>query len=336
MPITAQRITDITTDVVKESFFSYFLGREEGDTRHAVLAKFFPAESIVGSAIVGIATSLGGFWEKLAAKIASENGFEVLEVKKYCFQPVHVPAPINTLISSKHQNRMVPHNNVPMSEYETELKNLIATLDIPVDLVFQKLEKGSGIDLLLKKNNTLYAYDLKTVQLNASGGGLYSERLMKWAAYNAIYQKSKGTSDLFEGHIVIPYDPHTRNNWWDRFGGRVYPLDHIDLKLCNDFWDFISGIQNSFQYIEQAVDRLVTQGYPAIYHPSLRQSDPQQSFNILIKTCNVTAADPDNVPTTFVEKIEWECTACDHHFEKSIRWFEKNRFCPSCSLRFLK
>ena len=336
MPLTPARITEITTDVIKLSFFNYFLGREETETKHAVLAAFFPAESVIGSAIVGIATSLGSFWEKLASTIASENGFQVLNPKTDFFQPTHIPTQISALITNHHQRRMVANANIKMGEFVADLQTLISSLNIPSNSSFQTLEKGSGLDLLLQKNNTLYAYDLKTVQMNASGGGLYSERIMKWTAYDAIYQKSKGVNHLFNGHIVIPYDPHAQSNWWDHFAGRVYPLDKSDLKLCNDFWDFMSGVENSFQYIKIAIDNLVNQGFPMIYHPSLYTADAQRSFEILNAACNLRNTVPDIAPKTFVEVIDWECLNCHHQFKKSIRWFEKNRICPSCNANFLK
>lgn len=336
MALTPDRITEITTEVIKQSFFSYFLGREEVETKHAVLAEFFPNESVIGSAIVGIATSLGSFWEKVGSRIASENGFQVLDPKKDFYQPTNIPAEISALITAHHQKRMVANANIPISDYMADLKELVATLNIPTNISFQKLEKGSGIDLLFLKNNTLYAYDLKTVQMNASGGGLYSERIMKWAAYDAIYQKAHGSPHSFSGHIVVPYDPHAQSNWWDHFGGRVYPLDKNDLRLCNDFWDFISGAENSFNYIKIAIDNLVKQGFPKIYHPSLYKSDAQRSFEILNAACNVKNVAPGITPSSFSEKIEWECLACNFHFKQSIRWFEKNRECPNCRVNFLK
>ncbi len=335
MAIPSTRIIEITEEVIKLSFFNYFLGREEVDTKHAILAKFFPNESVIGSAITGLSTSLGSFWEKIAVKLAIENNFTVLNPKVDFLQPNFIPSEIFTLISKNHQKRMAPNANVSFSVYQNDIDTEIKKITLPNNIIFKTLEKGSGIDLLLQKNNNLYAYDLKTVQINASGGALYSERLMKWYAYDAISQKVQNKKYKFHPHIVIPYDPHTHGNWWDNFQGRVYPLDKTDLKLCNDFWDFLTDTQNSFQYIETAIDNLVKSGLPKIYHPSLYKADVIRSFEILKNTCNIAPIDSNISPSSFAEKIEWKCLGCSFKFKQSIRWFERNTICPRCNGKFL-
>jgi hypothetical protein len=252
------------------------------------------------------------------------------------FQPVSVPLEVSALISKYHQQRMVPNAKISINTYNQALNSLINNLTISKDLAFKKLEKGSGIDLLLLKNNVVYAYDLKTVQMNASGGGLYSERLMKWSAFYAIYKKAKGLNNTFNAHIVIPYDPHSQGDWWSHFEGRVYPLDRHDLKLCNNFWDFISGVTNSYQFIELAINNLVSINFPKIYEPSLYSADIQRSYEILLLACNIKNIQPELLPSTFKEKIHWECLVCNDLFNKSIRWFEKNSNCPNCSVGLLK
>lgn len=59
MTLTPIRVTEITKAIVKKAFFNYFLCREEVGTKHVVLSRFFPEESVVRSAIGRIDLGLG-------------------------------------------------------------------------------------------------------------------------------------------------------------------------------------------------------------------------------------------------------------------------------------
>jgi hypothetical protein len=230
MPVASDRITEITKAIIKQSFFNYFLCRQEVGTKHIVLSRFFPNESVIRSAIGGIETSLGSFWEKIAVAIAKENGFQILDPKNDFKEPRFIPEPIMRLLDQYKRKRETARANVPMTNYVNALIAAISALpasEVPVE--YQRLGKGTGVDVYIKKGSDEYAFELKTVQINAGSGSKFNETLMKWATFRALHQKHLGTNNSFHPHLVIPYDPNISSDWWTEFHGRAYPLDHTDL-----------------------------------------------------------------------------------------------------------
>lgn len=339
MAITNNRITEITKEVVKTSFFSYFLCREDVSTRHILLYRFFPEESNIRSAIGGIETSLGTtLWEKIALKIASENGFDVLNPKIDFFQPTPLPTQIRNLLARHKEERENSHTNIPISRYVEELNFVISQLSpTEIPTTFTRLTKGSGVDIFIRRDANEYAFELKTVQINAGGGTKFNETLMKWIAFRALHQKTQNTNNSFNAHIVIPYDPHVISDWWTEFGDRAHPLDQHDLKLGDEFWDFISGCQNSTSSIISAFNELTSEDFHNIYKDCLHQSGTEVSINILKKVSHVTCITPRNeIPSSFGGKITWKCDNCASEFKASIRWFLKIRCCTTCQIQFFR
>lgn len=337
MPITNERITQITKSVVKSSFFKYFLCRESVSTQHILLAKLFPSESVVRSAIGGLETSLGtSLWERIAKKIAVENDFEVLDNKTAIQQPINLPASIRNLLAEHTESRKRPNQNIPISTYTDALLQEIQALE-PADIPSQyvRITKGSGIDVYLRKDNHEYAFDIKTVQINAGSGVKLNSTLMEWVTYKAIQQKFLNTAVVFSAHIVIPYDPHIDSNWWTEFGGRAYPLDHNDLMLGNEFWNFLSGCDNTIESIELAFNELVNEGFHEIYQQCLHETGTHVSVNILNNFANITCLeDHAALPNNFTHKILWKCNDCESQFRSSIKWFLDERNCPECDTNF--
>jgi len=335
MALTSDRVTEITKDIIKTSFFNYFLCREEVSTKHLVLSRFFPEESVVRSAIGGIETSLGSFWEKIAAAIAFENGFEILDPKLDLQEPTIIPNVISQLLDRHKYQREAARAQIPISTYESALTSEIFNLptnEIPTR--FRRLSKGTGADLFFRKGNNEYAFELKTVQINAGSGPKFNETLMKWLTFRALHQKYLGTQYFFKAHVVIPYDPHISSNWWTEFGDRAYPLDHKDLMLADEFWNFISGIPNTLLSITKAFDDLVIENFQNIYKNSLYKSGPNESIRIIESVCGVVSETSlQNRPRDFVTNLKWKCNSCSHTFDKSIRWFTRSRACPGCSIQ---
>ena len=333
MALTNNRITEITKDVVKTSFFNYFLCRKDVSTRHILLYRFFPEESNVRSAIGGIETSLGiTLWEKIASKIALENGFDVLNPKTDFLQPTTLPTSIRNLLALHKELRESTRANIPISQYIVELDSVISQLDsTEMPTTFTRLTKGSGADIYLRKEGNEYAFDLKTVQINAGGGTKFNETLMKWVTFRALHQKHQNTTNAFSAHIVIPYDPHVTSNWWTQFGDRAYPLDRVDLKLGDEFWDFISGCRNSTTSITDAFDELISEDFHNIYRNCLHQTGIPVSIDILKRVSNVTCTTPQiEMPDGFGKKLAWQCDVCGNEFRASIKWFLGKRHCPGC------
>ena len=333
MALTSARVTEITKGIIKTAFYNYFLCREEVSTKHLVLSRFFPEESIIRSAIGGIETSLGSFWEKVATAIASENGFDILNPKLDLQEPINIPTIISQLLDLHKYQREAAHAQIPMSQYESALTSELLKLqasDIPTK--YRRLSKGTGADLFFRKGKNEYAFELKTVQINAGSGPKFNETLMKWLTFRALQQKYLSTQYSFNAHVVIPYDPHISSDWWTEFGDRAYPLDHKDLMLADEFWNFISGIPDTLIAITKAFNDLVLENFQDIYRDSLYKSGSYESIRIIESVCGVVCETPLQLrPLDFISILKWKCNNCKFKFNKNIRWFTKSRVCPSCN-----
>jgi hypothetical protein len=335
MALTPERVTEITKSIIKSAFFNYFLCRDEVTTKHLVLSRFFPEESVVRSAIGGIETSLGSFWEKVARAIAIENGFQILNPKVDLQEPKHIPTVISHLLDEYKYKRETAHADIPMSAYVLALNAEILKLqptEIPSE--YKRLSKGTGADLFLRKGANEYAFELKTVQINAGSGPKFNETLMKWVTFRALHQKHLSLTNSFHAHVVIPYDPHVTSDWWTQFGERAYPLDHQDLMLADEFWNLISGIPDTLKAITKAFDNLVLEKFQDIYKESIYKSGINESVRIVEVVCDVTCLVPENErPSTFGGNLKWKCNHCSAEFSKSLRWFSGSRTCPSCEVQ---
>jgi hypothetical protein len=323
--------------VVKASFFRYFLCRKEVSTRHILLYRFYPDETNIRSAIGGIETSLGiTLWEKIATRIASENDFEIKNPKVDFLQPTALPLNIRNLLALHKERREEVGANISMSHYIEELNmaiSALATTEIPT--TFRRLTKGSGVDLYLVKGGNEYAFDLKTVQINAGSGTKFNDTLMKWVTFRALHQKHQNTNNSFYAHIVIPYDPHVSSDWWTQFGDRAYPLDRNDLKVANEFWNLLSGCENTITSIANAFDELIVEGFHDIYKNSLHTSGAEVSKDILKKVSKVTLLTAlSAIPTGYGKKLTWKCDNCSTEFRASIKWFLNIRYCSACQSKF--
>ena len=337
MAVADDKIKEITKDVVKESFFKFFLCRKDVQTRHILLYRMFPAESNIRSVMGGLETSLGTtLWERIAKRLAVENGFTVLDPKIDFLQPKHSPEAVRNLIAEHKDRREVPQVNVPISIFTASLTTLVSNIpDSKVPTEFIKLTKGSGVDVFIRKGNTEYAFDLKTVQINAGSGTKFNETLMKWIAFRALHQRRLGSSFNFNAHIVIPYDPHTDSNWWAEFGERAYPLDHSDIKLGDEFWNLLSGRQNTLSLITKAFDDLCSEHFNDIYLKCFHSSGVDVGVDLLDQVANVTCLSQNiDTNTTFTSKLSWRCKSCNHQFIQSIKWFESIRSCGQCAAKF--
>jgi hypothetical protein len=336
MPITDEDIIAITKQTVMTSFFNFFVCKEDVKTRHILLYKLFPEESNIRSVMGGLETSLGTtLWERIASQIAKMNGFEVLNPKVDFVQPTVMPVKITNLIAKHKDIREVANANVPIANYIKELSteiNALGANEIPAS--YKKLTKGSGVDIFLRKDHAEYAFDLKTVQINAGSGTKFNETLMKWLAFSALYQKHAGTNYSFNAHIVIPYDPHTESNWWTEFGERAYPLDKTDILLADEFWDLISGRKNTLAQITKAFNQLANDGFQDIYKDFFHKSGITTSIELLKKIADVSF-DDEIQPATFTKKVQWKCNACDESFKSSIKGFQNLNCCPNCEKVFL-
>ena len=248
MSLTQSRIKEIARDTASLALFSYFSKNKIIRTKHLLLSKVFPEQSATSSLMQGLATSLGiKLWQELAEKIALVNNFTLLAASTLR-QPKPIPKNLINFVAQWKDKRLNNPTPVPMSTYVQALKGAVKSIPRPQN--FSDLQKGSGCDLFIEKNGIEYAFDIKTVQINAGGGPKFNETLMNWHAYRYL---DTGSNRKFFAHIAIPYNPYPSDQeWWQAFGGRVSPLDRDDLLLGDKFWDLLSGTTGTLAVITEA------------------------------------------------------------------------------------
>jgi|GEM_PF-2753874 len=263
MANTPSSITQISETIARQSVLSYLLRRDDEHEDHILVSKLFPVEYKMKSGIHGLVTSLGtSLWESLAKKIASNNGFQ--EIVDANLEEVDLdnslnfPQEIHQLVGSWTATRPVDSQTgevKPLTDFTNELAQVLSNVTTQPSLVFRKLSHGQGLDVFLEKNGVEYAYDIKTVQPTSSSGNDYYRRLINWYEFRFLQKKYQRTMSRqqhkdFRGHIVIPYDT-TQRGWWIENGASASPLTSSELLVGNDFWDFMSGISNTIEAIEQ-------------------------------------------------------------------------------------
>jgi type II restriction enzyme len=102
------------------------------------------------------------------------------------------------------------------------------------DLSNVKLTK---VDIkLVDHDGTIYLFDIKTAKPNAGGFKEFKRTLLEWIA--ATLEKDPNAN--VQSAIAIPYNPYEPQpyNRWTMRG--MLDLDN-ELKVANEFWDFIGG-----------------------------------------------------------------------------------------------
>lgn len=100
-----------------------------------------------------------------------------------------------------------------------------------------KTVKLTKVDIkLVAHDGTIYLFDLKTVKPNTGGFKEFKRTLLEWIAATLA---TNPTEDV-QSFIAIPYNPYEPQpyNRWTMRG--MLDLDK-ELKVANEFWDFIGG-----------------------------------------------------------------------------------------------
>jgi hypothetical protein len=222
-----------------------------------VLDHIFPRERRIRSIIGGLETSLGTkLWENLAKLLASENGFEVLDEMEFNNSVPTLPKKLNHFVSDfKERKDLDP--TLSHDDYYIDLVNFINSNDFS-NIKYQKIKKGQGVDIWLRKNNVEYFIDIKTVQLNAGAGDKCNNNMLYWYAYNALSNRASNTKCL----TAFPYNPHSPNDYWIKEKGKISPLIPGDEALVADeFWDFLFGKSETTNLILNVFKKLGKENY---------------------------------------------------------------------------
>lgn len=341
-------VVKITKIVVRKAFFHYFFDKPRViDTKQLPLDIFFPDERKVSSLILGLSTSLGTkLWEELAVSLAKKNGFTILDPKEL-MQPSPIPKKISEIIDRYTSLRDERMNNNPVvlaTEYVPKICNL--TKNVRPSYKYKKITKGDGADILIRKNNKEYAFDIKTVQINAGSGLKFNKTLLKWYAYRYHQQNSIINNYSFQAKIVFPYNPHINNTWWIKEGGKAKPLDKKDIYVEDEFWKFITGLNKgvAWKAIQKAFNDLHKENFDDLYR-KVFQLDGRVFRAVLFADrigCNLVSITSNaNIKrfSNLRNKLTWECCGCNSRFKASISDIKnavrRSNICSNCEKVFM-
>ena len=144
----------------------------------------------------------------------------------------------NQISSAAHsviQNIMDNLATANTSPNKTEEINAIRAVCNQGEMKNVKLTK---IDIkLVAHDGTIYLFDLKTAKPNAGGFKEFKRTLLEWIAATLAVEPAANVQSL----IAIPYNPYEpqQYNRWTMRG--MLDLSN-ELKVANEFWDFIGGV----------------------------------------------------------------------------------------------
>lgn len=251
MPLTREQALILVKNTVITSITNFTLRRINKIPDFQILDLIIPKERKIRSIVGGLETSLGTtLWEPLAKNLALSNGFEV--VKEKLKRPTNMPAPLqNTLqiIIAQRISRDVTYNALACHETIKNICQSFISRPIPD---FTPASPGFGVDIWLKKNGVNYFFDTKTVQSNVGGYTRYFEQIMNWYAY--FY--SQFPTEKAQARIVFPYNPY-KSNFWSKAMAGGWPLEPgAEGWVENEFWDFCSGLENTYEIIKLAFNEI--------------------------------------------------------------------------------
>lgn len=239
-------------ETIEEAIINFFNNKDVKVTH--VLDRIFPVERRIRSLVGGLETSIGTtIWEPIAKLLARNNGFSIIEDK------LLMPSPFPPILyETLNKCRMFRENRaswIPMEDCVLRMKESAINIDRKA-LTYIQPPPGKSVDVYISKDEKEYAFDIKTNQINQSGGLSLNLQLLEWYAYRFCEDPNVD----FEARIAFPFNPFNKD-WWDANGGRAYPLEKgEDAWVEEEFWGFLSGQQDTWAGILEAFDELGKEG----------------------------------------------------------------------------
>tara|TARA_B110000914_G_scaffold194903_1_gene183227 strand:+ start:475 stop:1608 length:1134 start_codon:yes stop_codon:yes gene_type:complete len=204
-----------------------------------------------------IRTSLGTFWEVIAEEFAKRNGYEVLNKKS--FKPAKNLRKNKEKMEHSHKkvaDKMQELINERLSGNESLISKYCETLDKiyenrPIDNSTDEWAGGEGIDLYFKKEDKYWIFDIKTVQINASGGNKFDQQLIKWLTHQKHQLGGTISAKNITVGYIFPYnskaggDQTSHEEWMEDQGHKAKPMTDKEIYAGNKFWEFITGNENA-------------------------------------------------------------------------------------------
>jgi len=181
------------------------------------------------SFIHSLNTNFGtSIFEPVAKALASSN-----------FASAQSQQTAGTLISSKAHE--VIQNIMDNLAVATSLPNKVGEINAIRDVCQSgemRTVNPTKVDVkLVGHDDTIYLIDIKTAKPNAGGFKEFKRTLLEWVATTLAVNPYANVQTL----IAIPYNPYEPQpyNRWTMRG--MLDLEN-ELKVANEFWDFIGGV----------------------------------------------------------------------------------------------
>ena len=338
--INDEEIINSTKELFYKRFYNYFINKKFDKTKHLILDRLFPEQRKITSIGSGMQTSLGSFFEKLATIFSGKNGFEIISNDQ--LQRPNLNEEIRFLLDETKQNRESGNGEIKLNDFKEKLNKLL-----PSPLAsnqFNKKISGKGCDLILKKEQDVFIFDLKTPQINSGYGNTANGSIIEWTAY----WKSKfdiDANNIF-AKFIFPYNPFDENNdesWWDHVGDRAKPLTREDVQVGNEFWSFLTDNDNALKSIKKAFNHIAqNRKYISLYSESFKidSKDKEKIFKEKVRIFRIRQLKnieyhPENGELNLTKKQKWIHLNCvfEEKFNKLLN--EKNYKCPICG-KYLK
>ncbi|GIV26315.1 MAG: TdeIII family type II restriction endonuclease [Bacteroidia bacterium] len=166
------------------------------------------------------------------------------------FEPVALALAACNFVSAASQQSA---GNYISSESQRVIQNIIDNLSSAnsspnkvkeIEAIREVCQKGemkkvklTKVDIkLIDHNDTIYLIDLKTAKPNAGGFKEFKRTLLEWVATTLAENPTANVQTI----IAIPYNPYEPQpyNRWTMRG--MLDLEY-ELKVAEEFWDFIGG-----------------------------------------------------------------------------------------------
>lgn len=256
MPVRKEQIFEISRATVIESITNFINNRIDREPNFQILDLIIPTERRIRSVVGGMETSLGTtLWEPLAKNLARLNDFEVIDDN--LMAPTNMPANLSNTLQILRDGRLGKDELYNSTHCHDRIKEVCQVFLRQPVTGFVRASRGFGVDIWLRKGGTDYLFDTKTVQANVGDYTKFFNQIINWYAY----YYSRYPAGSASARIVFPYNPYEESPFWDRTMGGGWPLEPLSEGWVeNDFWDFCTGTNGTYQIIYSAFNSISESG----------------------------------------------------------------------------
>lgn len=234
-----------------------------------------PKERKIRSVVGGLETSMGTtVWEPVAKTLAGLNHFEIIEDK--ILRPDPFPRELANELSVLITLRENKKTWISTEKCINRIRDVCRKINKD-KIKYVLPAAGTGVDIRLRKQGKEYAFDTKTVQPNLGSIKSFNKQLLEWYAYLLCEDPDL---DIY-CKIAYPYNPYKNDFWLHPPHNRDILEPHVDAIVGNEFWDFLSGLTNTYELIIGIFIELHKEGFGQELSELIeRIHTPQTSKNI--------------------------------------------------------